>query len=442
MSKYLSIITYINDLIENHKLKGGDKLPSVRKLSEILNCSPQTVVRAYKKLENDHIIYAVKKSGYYLVSKLESKENIIKEIDFSTVTPHIDSLAYEKFNHCLNHVLNIYKMDFSKYGDPQGLDSLIKTIRKYLQNYQIFTKESEIFITSGTQQAVDLLVKMDFNEGKKTILIENPTYHRIIKSLKVKGIAIKTIERKNNTIDLNRLEEIFKRENIKFFNIIPRYHNPLGGSLDLKTKKEIVRLANIYNVYIVEDDYLVDLDECMRNYSLYNLDINNRVIYLKTFSKILLPGLRISTTIMPPDLCKKFLEYKTHADVHTSTLTQGALDLYIRNGMLNKSIEQMKSTYGKRRRKMKEVCHKFQSPNYKINIPKGGLFLSIEVNKKINLKELIDHMKKSNIKLRNSSECFYNYEGKMNLLTLSISRVNEDEIEMGLNKIFHYLNKF
>lgn len=263
---------YIKDLVKREKIKTGQKLPSVRELAGKLQCSTVTVVRALKELEHQHIIYSVPKSGYYLVSKEGNQQkdsgNII---DFSTVLPDIDLIPYEEFQHCQDHAMKMYKKDLACYGNTQGLPSLIQTMTKQLQDYQVFCKPSNVAITAGSQQALDILVKLAFPNSKSTVLIENPTYEPIIKNLEMNKIRTIGIEKTFNGIDLDKLEQIFKEEPIKFFYTIPRFHNPLGNSYSNSVKKSILKLAQKYDVYIVEDDYLVDLDTNKKTFPSFPL---------------------------------------------------------------------------------------------------------------------------------------------------------------------------
>ena len=145
-------------------------------------------------------------------------------------------------------------------------------------------------------------------------------------------LAYRTIQRNLTGIDLEELEEIFKSGHIKFFYTIPRFHYPLGHSYSTKEKEVILQLADQYDVYLVEDDYLGDLDG--RNApSFHYLDRNNRVIYIKSFSTNLFSALRITSMILPQALLKPVLTYKTILDYDSNLIMQKALSLYIDNGM-------------------------------------------------------------------------------------------------------------
>ncbi|MEG6523695.1 aminotransferase-like domain-containing protein [Desulfotomaculum sp. 1211_IL3151] len=439
MNKYSMIEQCIKDMVERKKIKTGQKLPSVRELAGKLQCSTGTVVRALKELEQQHIVYSVPKSGYYLVSK-DGKQP--KEpghtIDFSTVLPDIDLIPFEEFQHCQDQAMKIYKEDLASYGNAQGLPSLIQTMTKQLQDYQVFCKPSTVAITAGSQQALDILVKLDFPNGKDTILIENPTYEPIIKNLEMNKIRTIGIEKTFNGIDLNQLERLFKEEPIKFFYTIPRFHNPLGNSYSNSVKKSILKLAQKYDVYIVEDDYLVDLDTNRKNVPIFSFDDTDRVIYLKTFSKVLLPGLRMAAVVLPAALVASFLQFKQWSDIYTSILPQGALDIFIKNGIFERSKLSLQRTYKERMQFLKHSCSKFDPEILRVNVPPTGFFLSMESQKSIRFNHIIPVMAKKGVMIKDTRENFIEKDREINILKISVSRTDKKKIHDGILHIYDY----
>lgn len=116
----------------------------------------------------------------------KTNENHVRNssvIDFATSAPDSDVFPYLDFQHCINKAIDTYKNDLFIYGTPKGLPSLIRVMQRQLANYQVFTNEENIFITSGVQQALSLLTSIPFPNKKKTILIEQPSYHLFIEYL-------------------------------------------------------------------------------------------------------------------------------------------------------------------------------------------------------------------------------------------------------------------
>lgn len=150
------------------------------------------------------------------------------------------------------------------------------------------------------------------------------------------GLDYQTIERGIDGIDLEELEGHFKTGKIKFFYTIPRFHYPLGHSYSEQDKRAILDLAAKYGVYIVEDDYLGDLDS-KKGQTFHYLDTEERVIYIKSFSTSLFPALRITALILPNAIKEAFVAYKNILDYDSNLIMQKALSLYIDSQLFEKN---------------------------------------------------------------------------------------------------------
>ena len=342
-SKYKQIVTHIKELIGTGRLKSGNRIPSINELCNEFNCNKSTIIRAYDELQKEHLIYSVPKSGFYVIEK--SSTNIHgnnSAADFSSTSPAVHLLPYQEFQHCIDQALISYKDSLFHYSNTQGLAGLRKVLKRHFENDQIFTGEENIFLTSGAQQALNILSLMPFPNGKRNVLIEQPTYLGMKKSLELNNITAIGIARDAYGIDMNQLERIFQNDDIKFFYTMPRFQNPTGFSLSNEQKRQIANLAEKYDVYIVEDDYLGDLENDSKSDPICSLGFNHRIIYVKTFSKVLLPGIRLCALVLPKILSNTFMKYKVCSDYMTNTLSQGALEIFIRSGMYNNHIKNTK----------------------------------------------------------------------------------------------------
>lgn len=440
MTKYEMIISYIKEEISNCNIKSGQKLPSIRYIANKFKCSKVTAVKAYNLMEKEHIVYSIAKSGYYLV---ESNLNLIAEekndeIDFATSAPDDNILPYEEFQHCTDMAMNVYKNSLFSNSNPEGLPDLISVIVKQLQNYQVFTNRGNVFITSGSQQAINILTMMDFNNGRSKVLVEEPTYYGVLKSLELNHIETIGIKRGYEGIDFNELEKIFKDENIKLFYTIPRFHNPTGFSYSNKDRKKILELCIKYDVYIVEDDYLADLEVNKKSDPIYAFDADSRVIYLKSYSKVLFPGLRISAAVLPSALTTKFKEYKKWNDLNTSILSQGALAIYIKSGMFDENIKKFKEIYTERMSYFSRLTKNLESSKIKWHIPSSGFFASFEINKNVNINSIIEKLRLKNVIVTDSSKFFLTKDNEK-FMRISIAKTNPHKIKKGILKIIEEL---
>lgn len=345
-SKYQCIVDRIRQDIQNGKLLKGQKIPSIRKLADKYHCSKDTAQKALMELKYQKYIYAVPKSGYYVLeNSLEDQQDM--ELSVRDDRHQI----YEDFRICLNETLiGRENYLFNYYSQQEGLEELRHSVQQLLLDAAIYTSAAKIVLTSGTQQALYILSQIAFPNGKQEILVEQPTYHRINDLLTVQKLPYQTIERTPEGINLKELEWIFQSRNIKFFYTIPRFHYPLGHSYNRKEKEEIIRLAQLYDVYIVEDDYLADFDS-KHELTFHYLDDSQHVIYIKSFSASLFPALRITALLLPSDIQSAFIAYKKAVDYDSNLIMQKALSLYIDNLMFEKNrlalLSQLEAEKGK-----------------------------------------------------------------------------------------------
>lgn len=443
MLKYEEIMEYIKNEISSGNLKHKKRLPSVRGISQLFNCSVGTVLKAYDKLEKEHIIYSSPKSGYYLLENFRDNNSSEDDtIDFLSGVPDVETFPYKNFQHCLNKSIELYKETLFTYLDPRGLDSLIKVLAKHLQQYQIFTKPENIIITSSSQQALNILSIMPFPNGKSNILVEQPTYYGMIKSLELNNISALGIERSLNGIDLDKLEKMFKYEDIKFFYTIPRFHNPTGTSYNKQEKELIVKLAKKYNVYIVEDDIVVDLDIDKKNDPMFTYDTSSKVIYLKSYSKILMPGLKVAALILPKLLISTFLDYKKWTDMNSPILSQGALELYLKSGLFDIHKKEIIKLYSDRMSCLRNTLSSFHHPKIKWNVPESGYFFCLYVDSELHYSKIASSLQSNKIELLDTSACFLKEYRNNNYFRICISKANEDKIKKGIPIILNTIHKY
>ncbi|RSI05109.1 putative HTH-type transcriptional regulator YjiR [Streptococcus sanguinis] len=331
-AKYQRIIDKITKDIKEGKLATGQKIPSVRKLAEHYHCSKDTAQKALIELKYQKYIYAVPKSGYYVLENAQEEKQ-----DLELPVRDDRHQAYEDFRLCVNETLiGRENYLFNYYSQQEGLEDLRRSVQKLMLDSAVYASRNQLILTSGTQQALYILSQIDFPNQKERILVEQPTYHRINDLLLAQKLPYETIERTPQGINLGELERIFQSGKIKFFYTIPRFHYPLGHSYSRQEKEEILRLAQLYDVYIVEDDYLSDFDS-RRELTFHYLDNSQRVIYIKSFSTSLFPALRITALLLPLQIQTTFIAYKSAVDYDSNLIMQKALSLYIDSLMFEKN---------------------------------------------------------------------------------------------------------
>ncbi|GAU76718.1 PLP-dependent aminotransferase family protein [Fusibacter sp. 3D3] len=445
MYKYLEIAQNIEQQIKLNKFGPGKKLPSIRSMTKRFSCSMSTAIKAYEDLVDRHIVYAVPQSGYFVVeATLIPPERDLALIDFSTGVPRIDELPNDDFKHCLNRAVDIYS-HIALHPDIEGMASLRQLLVTYLKEYQVFSAYQNVFINLGIQQVLTILSQMPFPNNKDVILIEEPTYAVYIMFLKQAGIKTLTIARDENGLDLNVLEHLFKVENIKFFYTVPRHHNPLGTCYSKKTREKIAKLAKKYDVYIVEDDYLAEMDFNLKYDPLYAYGDHYHHIYLKSFSKII-PWIRIGLCVMPTHLIDTFRAYKWnhyyYSYVASSIVAQATLEIYIKNGMISSHINLLKKQYASKIECLKSAIAQLEP------LPEGckwsygsGYYVYIGLPEHLDEKRLIDNLEKKSIKVSSGSRHYLNASSYKKGIRICITRANNEQIARGIPTIMAEIKK-
>ena len=354
-SKYQAVVSFLKKGIESGKFPTGSRLPSIRQLSQDFNCSKDTIQRALLELRHEQYLYAKPQSGYYVLEQGQHQD-----LEIEVTDEHAS--AYDDFRLCVNETLiGRENYLFNYYDNQEGLEELRQSVHQLLFNQALYCKPDQLVLTSGTQQALFILSQINFPSKGEEILVEQPTYHRMNRLLVAQGLVYRTIERRIDGIDLDELEEQFKSGKIKFFYTIPRFHYPLGHSYSDQEKKAILDLANQYGVYIVEDDYLGDLDP-KKGQTFHYLDTEDRVIYIKSFSTSLFPALRITALILPNALKEAFVSYKNILDYDSNLIMQKALSLYIDSQLFEKNRLARLTLQENYQTRIKEVLEKNTCP--------------------------------------------------------------------------------
>ncbi len=418
---------YILKEIKQGRIVEGQKIPGCREIAQTLSINKLTVNKAYKALEEEHFLYCVPRGGYYVVKSEFEETPLINVINFQTVEPDSTLIPYHAFTHAMNRSIEEYKKKLFYYETPMGFSELREVLKERFAQDGVYTSSEQIIITNGAQQGIFLALKSIFQaslEGK--LLVEAPTYHAVLGMTKALGINCVAIRRDSAGIDLNSLETIFRTERIKAFYIIPRFHNPTGYSLLEKDKIKVAELCNRYKVIIIEDDYLADLGMDKRSFPLHYYDTNQLTIYIRSFSKTFLPGLRLGALVVPKALCESISLQKYLSDISTSGLMQGALNIYIKSGMYDKHIDKVNACYRRKLTKAKAILSAANLGGLTFHVPKRGLFLWITLPVGISADVIAKKLVQKNILVSPYVTSGEEAQG----LRLCISGVHEKDIDV------------
>ncbi len=445
MYKYEQIYQEIERKIKNKIYIEGTKIPSIRQLCEAFNCNKGTIIAALQALERDHYIYSVPKSGYYVVHRSITASDPSEVLNFSSSIPKWSLFPYLDFQHCMNRSIEFYQQDLFTYGDSQGFNPLISNVKALLESYQVFAKSKDIYITSGAQQALYILTQIPFPNNRTNILVEQPTYHVFTSFLNTRISTVRGIRRSAAGIDFDELERIFQEEQIKFFYVIPRFHNPLGTSYTRKEKLELLRLAYKYNVYIVEDDYLADLDQNSKADPIFAYDTHQQVIYLKSFSKVIFPSLRLAATVIPDAIAQSFHDYKRHIDINSSMVSQAALDVYIKNGMFSRNKKILAQSYGDLAQELNKALKKHHLADSNIQIyysdQSPSTKAAILLPPRCHMGQITKALERKHIIVESIAQNYIQHFEQENILKLDVSTIDLHRIDEGIEQIMNEISR-
>lgn len=434
MYKYNKVADSIREGIYRGEFKPGEKLPSIQSYVKASGYNPDTVIKAYKLLEEEHLIYSAPKSGFYVVKSMDKGGNAGAGIDLVTVRSPDSINPYKDFYHCMEKSITIYRNKLMEYAPSHGMVELRTALAKHLMNFHIFTRQQDIFITNGAQQALYILAAMPFPGDRRKVVVEQPTYSVMLQVLSCNKVPVVGVRRTKEGIDLKELEALFKTGDIKFFYTMPRFQNPTGFSYNEKQKREIIRLASRYDVYIVEDDYLADLELEEKADSLYAMGEKEWIIYIRSFSKTLLPGLRLGMAIIPEPLKKEFLLYKQSMDLNTPVLTQGALEIYLKSRMYKSHVARTRKFYKNKMEVLKEACELAFQKEVEYHIPPTGIYAYVET-KKGSAEKIVSSLEKCNVLVNSIKGCCLEGFSVPEGIRLCVCNCSDEELVKAVNLI-------
>ena len=455
--KYVQISDKIKNLINSNIIKDGDKLPPIRTLAKTLSVNNVTVVSSYNKLVSEGYAYQKMGSGTYAkkreivdyFKKEYSKEvKLIKNsydeniIDFTGESSRKVNLSINEFKKVINEVLDRDGADALIKEEAFGYTNLRETINNVFWNNSL--NIDNLLIVSGAQQGIDIASKAILNINDN-VIVEKPTYAGALSVFKFRRANIFEIPIEEDGIDINKLEEILKKNKIKCFYAMSYFQNPTGISYSDEKKIKILELAEKYDFYIIEDDYLSELifDDNIKHNPFKALDRNDRVIYIKSFSKIFLPGIRLGYIICPRKFVESIQNSKINTDIATSTLMQRTLEMYIKEGYWIDYIDNLKNEYIKRYELMKTLISEKLNRYVTFFDPKGGLSFYLNIkDKEIKSKELFYKLKERKVYITPGTLFYKGLNLGEQYFKISFSQVSEDEIINGIDIIKEELEKW
>lgn len=330
----------------------------------------------------------------------------------------------------MNRVFDEVGGEAFKYHENQGFIGLRKAIIKKSSYMFDGLSCDDIQITSGAQQALDL-IKKSLLKPTSTLVLSRPTYFGAISVFKG-SCNIKTVEMLEDGFDMVEFEEILTHNNIDFVFTMINFESPTGIRWSYEKKIKLLELSKKYDFIIIEDDCLSDLyfyDNPVL--PLKTMDKDNKVIYIKSFSKILMPGIKVAYMIIPKDILQKITAAKFATDVSTSGLNQRALTYLLNENFLKQHLEKIRKIFKNRFKLIVGLIDEI--PDLEIYYrSEGGFYLWIILPEFVTGYDLYFELQKRGISILPGS-VFYPENANDSRIRISFAAVTEEQIKMGIN---------
>ena len=370
-------------------------------------------------------------------------------ISFGGGLPAPEVFPIQQFEEACTRVLRDQAAEALQYSPTEGYRPLREMIARHSCRYGVTVTADNILITSGSQQALDLVGKVFINQGDR-ILVERPTYLAAIQAWNTYQAQYTAVGTDDDGMRPDELEAAL-RGAPKFIYALPNFQNPSGVTLSLERRKALVELADHYGCPIIEDDPYGQLRyEGEHVPSIVQVDSEYRsgngkpytgnVMYMSTFSKTLAPGLRLGWVVAPTNVIERLVQAKQCADLNTSAFTQMVAYEVARHGFLDEHVKLIRRVYRERRDAMLAAMADLFPEGTTWTHPKGGLFLWVRFPEGINAVDLLKESLKENVAFLSGGSFFVD-RPEVNTARFNFSYVDPDRIREGVKRIAGVLKR-
>lgn len=428
---YMQIYEYFKNEIINGTYKANTKLPSKRNLAKEYNISLNTVDNAYSKLLEEGFIYSKERQGFFVsdvgeLYVLDSKpihitkeeENIEYDFSYSGVS---EEFPYKIFKKISSNIFD--NKDILEKVDYQGYFPLRTQISEYLDKSRGFKADpSQIVISSGSEYLFQIIFKLI--SGK--FGIEDPGYNMLSNIMDTNDIKYEFISVDENGMDLEKL----KKSKSDFCVITPAHQFPTGVIMNMQRRVELLNMKKIE--YVIEDDYDSEFKYSKRPVpALKSIDVNDKVIYIGSFSKSISPSFRVSFMVLPFDLVEKYNKIFKFFICPVSIMVQKMLTAFIETGEFEKHLNRMRKIYSKKRQLLIDMLS--ERKDITIRGADAGLHVVLEYPKNYSEEYIVKKAKEKKIKVYGLSS--YGTKREIPSILLGFATLSEEKLKEGV-KLF------
>ncbi|NVN99493.1 MAG: PLP-dependent aminotransferase family protein [Geobacteraceae bacterium] len=460
---YEEVAAKIGGMIDNGTFRAGDRVPSIRDLSQKLRVSANTVMEAYANLENIGRIEARPQSGFYVRSsipepalkptvKLETEKLKPRQIIENNVTiqvmrnitnptllqlggaiPNYELLPADRLNRILAAETRRFPVQSISYAATKGTKRLRTQIAKRSINFGCSQSADDLVITSGCVEAISLALQAICRPGD-TVAIGSPVYYTFLNFLRWLGLKVLEIpSTPKEGMNLEVLSYAIRHNPVHACLAISNFDNPAGSLMPDEKKQELVRLLARHEIPLIEDDVYGDLAfGSVRPTALKTYDEKGLVLYCSSFSKTLAPGYRVGW-IVPGRFRPQIIQLKALFNIATATPNQLAIAEFLTNGGYDHHLRKLRRTYSRQVDQFRDTVGRHFPLGTRVSRPEGGFVLWVELPEEINTMKLYETALKEGISIA-PGRIFSLGNNYDNCLRLNAA-VWSEQIEQGLETL-------
>jgi len=416
--RYQELADRLADLIRHGTYPPGERIPSVRQMSQQQGLSISTVLQAYSLLESQGLIEARPQSGYYVRAKIDDRlpepetssprrdpshvslhelvmmlmrdSANLNLVQLGAALPHLDTLLMQKINRIIANIVRQKGEDAHQYLIPPGLEALRIQIARRVVSSGCKLFPSDILITSGETEAIDLCLHALCRPGD-IVAIESPLYFGTLQALEVHGLrALEIPTHPRDGISLDALEFAIEHNPIRAVMVMSNFNNPLGSQIPDEKKEALVNLLAKHDIPLIENDIWGEIyfGE-KRPLVCKSFDTKGLVMLISSFSNDISPGLRIGW--VAPGRYRAEVEWlKFTLSVSSPTLPQMVIAEFLENGGYDQHMRRIRREYARNISLMSDAVMRYFPEGTRLTRPSGGFVLWVQLPENIDSLKLYE----------------------------------------------------
>lgn len=463
---YEKVASEIGQAIDKGVYPPGSRLPSIRSTGKRFGVSVATVLEAFARLETKGLVEVRPKSGHFVKAGLNTtslprtsrpsprpapvsivdiamevlSSSKMARVPLGSSVPQLSTLPLDTLARLHARAARLHRKRAGEYEDPMGSIALRGAIAKLINDSGAVVDSSQIVITNGAQEALNLGLRAVTSPGD-VVAVESPVYFGVLQAIEALGLRVLELPtHPTNGMNLDALEIAAKAKTIQACVLCPSFQNPLGFNMSDKNKQMAVSILNQHGVPLIEDDVFGTLGlDNPRPLAAKSFDQNDNVLLCSSFSKTISPGLRLGW-IAPGKHLEEVVRQKFLGNLSTSIIAQLAMVEFLDGNRFRRTTQTAAGIYTQRLRRMRESVLDNFPAGTTCTSPKGGFFLWVELPAGHDSFELFKLAARESISI-SPGRLFSQSNTYKNCIRLSCGKIEEEYIEKAVRGLTKLVDK-